>query len=44
MNTAGTWKTLQEEAEGLESVTVELMEPDNERTRKDWKAMVACSG
>jgi hypothetical protein len=44
MNTAGIWKALQEGAEGSEWVTVELMEPDNERTRKDWKAMVACSG
>lgn len=40
MNTAGTWKALQEEAEGSDGVTVELMEPDNERTRKDWNALI----
>jgi hypothetical protein len=40
MNTAGAWKAIQEEAEGSEGFTVELVEPDNERTRKDWKAMV----
>jgi hypothetical protein len=41
MNTAGTWKALQEEAEGSEGVTVELMEPDDEKTRKDWVAMLS---
>jgi hypothetical protein len=35
MNTAGTWKALQEEAEGSEGVTVELMEPGDEKIRKD---------
>ena len=40
MNTAGTWKALQKEAEGSEDVTVELMEPDNEKTRKDWNALI----
>jgi len=40
MNTAGIWKALQEEAEGSEGVTVELMEPDNERTRKDWSVLI----
>ena len=43
MNTAGIWDQIQEVSAGTD-VKVELMEPDNERTRKDWKAMVACSG
>ena len=41
MNTAGIWKQMQEvSGDTAGDVEVELMEPDDERTRKDWKAMI----
>ena len=41
MNTAGIWRQMQEaSSDTLGQVKLELMEPDNERTRKDWKAMI----
>ena len=41
MNTAGIWKEMQEASEASAGdVKLELMEPDDERTRKDWKRMI----
>ncbi len=41
MNTAGIWKQIQDAAEASGGdVKVELMEPDNETTRKDWKEIL----
>ena len=42
MNTAGIWRQMQEaSSDTLGQVKLELMEPDNERTRKDWKALLS---
>jgi len=42
MNTAGIWKQMQEASEeSAGKVNLELMEPDNETTRKDWKALLS---
>ena len=41
MNTVGIWEQMQEVSESTAGdVKVELMEPDDERTRKDWKVML----
>ena len=41
MNTADIWKQMQEaSADTLGRIKLELIEPDDERTRKDWKAMI----
>ena len=41
MNTAGIWKEMQEVSEGTAGdVKLELIEPDDERTCKDWEAMI----
>jgi hypothetical protein len=42
MNTAGIWRQMQEaSSDTLGQVKLELMEPDNETTRKDWKALLS---
>ena len=41
MNTAGIWKEMQEvSGDTLWYVDIELIEPDDERTCKDWEAMI----
>ena len=41
MNTAGIWKQMQEVSEGTSGdVKVELVEPDDKRTCKDWKELL----
>jgi len=40
MNTAGIWEQMQEVSSAGVDVKLELIEPDDERTREDWKAMI----
>ena len=41
MNTAGIWAQMQKAGEdSAGNVKLELMEPDDERTRKDWKNII----
>ena len=42
MNTAGIWKQMQEASEeSAGKVKLELMKPDDEISRKDWKALLS---
>jgi hypothetical protein len=41
MNTAGIWKQMQEASEASAGkVKLELMKPDDEISRKDWKLLI----
>ena len=40
MNTAGIWEQMQEVSSAGVDVKLELIEPDDERTREDWKVMI----